>query len=275
MTDRTEWEGRVGRKWAEEWPRTDRSFAPLTRRLLAELANERPRQVLDIGCGAGELSFALARMHPSADIVGLDVCEPLVAAARERSAGLPNTAFEVADAANWHGGGFAPELLVSRHGVMFFPDSVEAFTHLARLAAPSARLVFSCFRDRNHNAWATEIASLISTDTTPPETDQPGPFAFADANRVERILADAGWDDIAFERADFAYVAGAGDDPLEDAATFFSSIGPGARAASELKGSEREDFDGRLRSLLARRCVNGTVSFPASAWIITARLRQD
>ena len=55
MTDRSEWQGRVGRKWAEEWPRTDRSFAPLTERLLAVLADERPRQVLDIGCGAGEL----------------------------------------------------------------------------------------------------------------------------------------------------------------------------------------------------------------------------
>ncbi|WP_120715828.1 class I SAM-dependent methyltransferase [Tsuneonella amylolytica] len=272
MTDRTEWEGRVGRKWAEEWPRTDRSFAPLTERLLAVLVDERPRQVLDIGCGAGELSLALARMYPSAEVLGLDVSEPLVAAARERTGELPNISFEVADAATWRRDGFAPDLLVSRHGVMSFADPVGAFSHLASIAAPSARLVFSCFRNREHNPWATKIANLTTTDAPSSQSDEPGPFAFANPDRVERILAEAGWEGVEFEPVDFAYVAGAGDDALQDAATFFKSIGPAARAASELKGSEREDFDNRLRSLLTERCIDGTISFPASAWIVSARL---
>jgi len=34
MTDASEWQGRVGASWAAEWRRTDRSFAPLTERLL-------------------------------------------------------------------------------------------------------------------------------------------------------------------------------------------------------------------------------------------------
>lgn len=150
MTEKLEWEGRVGRSWAGEWRRTDRSFAALTRRLVAAAAAEPFARALDIGCGAGEVSLALAERRPDGQVVGVDVSEDLLAVARERAEGRArapgSVAFECADAAGWSRPGFAPDLLVSRHGVMFFADPVAAFAHLAAIAAPGARLAFTCFR---------------------------------------------------------------------------------------------------------------------------------
>ena len=61
MTTGSDWRAQVGRTWAENYRLTDRSFAGLTERLLARIGGCEGQNVLDIGCGAGELSLAVAR----------------------------------------------------------------------------------------------------------------------------------------------------------------------------------------------------------------------
>ncbi|MEC7161953.1 MAG: class I SAM-dependent methyltransferase, partial [Pseudomonadota bacterium] len=119
MTDQSEWTGKVGNVWADEWRRTDRSFGPVTERLL-QVAQATPfAQALDIGCGAGEISVDLAKGAPSSRVLGVDISDDLLDVARARSSNLPNLRFELADAASWMAGeAEKPDLLVSRHGVM-------------------------------------------------------------------------------------------------------------------------------------------------------------
>ena len=73
MTDSSEWVGRVGTAWAEEWRRTDRSFGALTDRLLDPAAIGTFDGALDIGCGAGELVGRLAGRRPAARVAGIDI----------------------------------------------------------------------------------------------------------------------------------------------------------------------------------------------------------
>lgn len=271
MTDRRDWEGRTGRKWADEWRRTDRAFAGLTDRLLARVRSMTTTHVLDIGCGAGELSLAIAREHPEAEVVGVDIAAPLVDAARSRGENLPSARFILADAAT-----FAPErpcdLIVSRHGVMFFDDPPVAFAHLRKVAAPSASLLFSCFRDRSLNQWASEIAALLPPGAVaPPVARAPGPFAFSEPEYVSQILEAAGWTGVNFEPIDFAYVAGSGGDAVADALSFFLSIGPAAAAAPELDPAERAAFVGRLERYLDDQRDDAIVALAAAAWIVEAR----
>jgi SAM-dependent methyltransferase len=272
--DRGEWEGRVGRKWAEEWRRTDRSFAGLTDRLLARASARPLARVLDVGCGAGETTLALARGHPNAQFTGLDISEQLIEVARERAAHLANATFLVADAGSWRVSQFAPDLIVSRHGVMFFNDPVAAFANLAKGAAPDARLVFSCFRDRSENPWAERVAALLPEGSVEqPAPDAPGPFAFADRYRVQGILETAGWQEVSFEAVDFAYVAGTGEDAVDDAVSYFQSIGPAARAIIGLDETARAAFSEKLRRYLSANAQGPLVALPGAAWIVAARTR--
>ncbi len=270
MTDASEWRGRVGESWAAQWRRTDRSFGPLTEHLLARTREFSFDAVLDIGCGAGELSLAIARGRPHVEVTGIDIAGPLVTVARERGTHLPNVSFEVADAAGWQPD-TPPQLLVSRHGVMFFDDPVAAFGHLCGVSAPNAGLMFSCFRAVGENPFFSEVGRLLPGSEPPTDPHAPGPFAFADRQRVEGVLSDAGWREIDFEPYDFAMIAGAGDDPVEDAVGYFSTIGPAARAASEMDADERERFLARVRELAARNRHEGIVSLRAAVWIVTAR----
>src|SRR5690554_3555364 len=85
-----EWVGRTGDSWAAEWRRTDRSFTMLTERLLQRSRDTVFESALDVGCGAGELSLAMARSRPDCRVVGVDISPPLVATARERGANRRN-----------------------------------------------------------------------------------------------------------------------------------------------------------------------------------------
>lgn len=266
-----EWQGRTGDAWAAEWRRTDRSFGALTDRLLERSRDVAFRHVLDVGCGAGELSLALARGRPGCRVTGVDISPQLVAAARDRGANLLNAEFVVADAAAWRPSGPRPDLVVSRHGVMFFADPVAAFANIAAGATDGAGLLFSCFRDPALNPFMSDVARLLPPPATPADPHAPGPFAFADREHVQAILAQAGWTDIAFEPFDFAMVVGAGEDPVEDAMAYFGSIGPAARARLDLPAREFEAFRQRLQALAQASRDGGIVAMGAAAWIVTAR----
>lgn len=269
MTAAADWRSRVGDVWAAEWRRTDRSLADLSRHLDAAIpaaAPAGPGDVLDIGCGAGATSLALATARPDLAVTGIDLSEPLIEVARSR---VPTARFEVADAAH-DPLDLVPDLLVSRHGVMFFADPVAAFTRLRAAAAPGAALVFSCFRDRALNAFAGDLVEeVIGERPVDPPGYAPGPFAFAPRDRVERLLAQAGWTAVSATSVDFAYVAGAGDDPVADAVDFLTRIGPLASAIAAAPDGAR--LRARLADALCAYRTGSHVQLPAAAWIWRAQ----
>ncbi|NCP23520.1 MAG: class I SAM-dependent methyltransferase [Erythrobacter sp.] len=273
MTGESEWTGRVGGTWAREWERTDRSFGSLTTRLLDPAAIGAISSALDIGCGAGEVAIALAARHPEAAITGLDISQELLSVARERGSVLGNLAFREGDAARWtpDGPADAPDLLISRHGVMFFDDPVGAFSHLRTVAAKRVRLRFSCFRERAENEWVSLLQSVTPANSPPSDPHAPGPFAFGEEQRVREIMSAAGWRDVALEPYDYAMIAGEGEDALVQAVAYFQRIGPAASAIADLTGAAHEQAIEDLRAMLAKHQSDGRVALPASAWIVTAR----
>lgn len=270
MTGAFDWQGRVGNVWAAEARRTDRSFAELTSHLHAAVMNAAPQRgkAIDIGCGAGETALALARAKPELTVVGIDLSEGLLDVARSKVGSLANVSFIRGDAVSTvqH---YAPvDLYASRHGVMFFDDPAEAFTAFNAAASPDCRLVFSCFRDWTLNGFAYEMRRL--SEDVAPKDGAPGPFAFADRDRVARLLRETGWKNAQAEAVDISYIAGEGDDPVGDAVSFMRRIGPASRVIAEAENDRRPALIDELRNICERNLTGSRVTFPAAAWIWSA-----
>ncbi|QKS00669.1 class I SAM-dependent methyltransferase [Sphingomonas sp. CL5.1] len=287
MTEAIEWRGRVGNVWADEWRLTDMSFAALAKPLDAAVAAAAPErgQALDIGCGAGITTFALAGARPHLDILGVDLSERLVAVAAERGEGREHVAFRAADVTRFtdepgQAGRF--DFAFSRHGVMFFADPVAGFRSIRRLLRPGAALVFSCFADLARNPWVTRITGIAadeeSANASPTQAGAayaPGPFAFADPALVGDVLSQAGFIPGAPRLVDYAYRAGEGPDAAAQALHFFQRIGPAARMLATIEPDARPAILRRLAALLADHMRDGVVEFPAAAWIWTARADEN
>jgi SAM-dependent methyltransferase len=271
MTAAYDWRGAVGDVWAEEWRRTDLSLAPVNEALVTEAiatCGDRPL-ILDVGCGAGATSLALADALPGAQITGVDLSEALIAVARERAGGRAR--FDVGDASTWAPEQAGFDLIVSRHGVMFFEDPVGAFGNIRALARPGGRLVFSCFRDRGENEWVRAMRPLFerfAPEALAAPEPSAGPFAFADPARIETILTRAGLATPEIAPLDFGFTVGVGEDPIGDAVAYFRRVGPIAAMLATLDKAARGAAVDQLAAIVAGFEISGRVTFGAAAWIV-------
>jgi ubiquinone/menaquinone biosynthesis C-methylase UbiE len=195
------WNGEAGRAWVEAQPLVDRVLAPFERVLVDEARAAGARNVLDVGCGTGATTLALAATAGAC--TGVDISAPMLEAARARAreASSPAT-FVHADAAThpFEPGTF--DLVASRFGVMFFEDPVAAFANLRRATTPGGALRVIVWRSREENEFMTlaeRAAAPVLGDRMPApdgdEEEKTGQFAFAGERRVRSILDAAGWRD--------------------------------------------------------------------------------
>lgn len=267
------WNEKGGRDWTELQGRMDHNLSRIHAAVMAFAAPGPGEAVLDIGCGTGATSLELAdAVGASGRVKGVDISEPMLALAAKRATGRANMSFEVADA---QAAAFTPEydLLFSRFGVMFFDDPVGAFTNLRTALKPGGRLVFVCWRTAKENLWASAplgAARPFLPETPSPDPLAPGPFAFADPQRIRGILAAAGFRDVGIETFDGVMPMGP-DIALIAAQTL--QLGPLARAAAEVDDATRAKIaDAVKKTMEAYRTTAGEVEPPVACWLVSARV---
>src|ERR1700759_5326178 len=83
------WNGPVGERWAAFQPVLDKSLSAISDAVLAFAAARAGERVLDVGCGTGTTTYALAKaVGPSGNVTGVDISRPMLAVARSRGAGV-------------------------------------------------------------------------------------------------------------------------------------------------------------------------------------------
>lgn len=269
----TYWNEGAGPTWADLQVPLDRQLAPLGHAAMAALSPKSGERILDIGCGAGDTSLELARMvAPDGRVTGADISHTLLEVARRRTGGQAGVRFVEADVQTY---GFEPsgfDAVFSRFGVMFFADPTAAFANIRRALKPDGRLAFVCWRTPAENPimslpMAAALAALPSSATAPPPAPgAPGPFAFADPDRVRSILAEAGFSDVVLTPTDMK--VGGGD--LQTVLAMSLKIGPLGALLREHPG-HREGAVEAVRQALAAHDGPDGVKLGSATWVVTAR----
>jgi SAM-dependent methyltransferase len=268
------WNGPAGQHWTDRQPMQDVLLAPVSR-ILIERAGAKPgERVLDVGCGCGATTIAFAeRVAPSGFAFGVDISVPMLARARQLAPkGLPLD-FVLADATVYPFDPAGFELLASRFGVMFFAEPAVAFANMRRALVPSGRLAFACWREPRENPWMmTPLQAVYQHVPKLPQLgpEDPGPFAFASEQRVQRILGEAGFTHIAMEPCNLALDLAIGRG-LEAAVETALEIGPSSRALAGHPPEVLEAAKNSIHEALTPFVRGQSVPLPASIWIVTAR----
>lgn len=267
------WNGPGGQRWTDRQQMQDVLLAPVAD-ILIDRANVRAgERIVDIGCGCGAVAIALAeKVGREGRVLGVDVSAPMLQRARQVAPKDAPVDFVLADATVYP---FEPEsadLLVSRFGVMFFAEPAVSFANMRKALWRSGRLTFVCWREPRENPWLmTPLQAVYQHVPKLPQLgpEDPGPFSFASEQRVQRILAQAGFSGVAMEPRDLALdiAIGRGLDAAVESAL---EIGPASRALEGQPAELREDSKQSIRQALAPFTRGQSVLLPAAIWIVTA-----
>lgn len=267
------WNAAAGKTWARFQQQLDRQIEPLGLEAMRRLAPASGERILDVGCGCGQTSMQLAdRVGASGRVVGVDVSSPMLEVALHRAHGYSpgRLEFRQADAEVADLGGESFDAVYSRFGVMFFGDPHAAFLNIRRSLKRGGRLGFVCWRPLQENEWMLvplQAALAFLPPLPPPDPTAPGPFAFADANRVRAMLLGAGFRDVSIDAFDAAVGAGDLDETLE----LTLRVGPLGAALRE-HPERKAALSGAVRQALAMHMSARGVQMNAAAWIVRAGL---
>ncbi len=195
------WNDVVGPLWVAWEEENECHTGPFGEAALAVAGAQPSQHVLDVGCGCGSTSVALAAaVGPAGEVLGIDLSAVMLERARRRAveAGAGQVTFRQEDAQGADLGADRFDLVFSRFGVMFFAEPVSAFANLRRALRREGRLVFVCWQPPSANPWmaVANRAAAGLFGLTPPPHDAPGPFSLADPERIVSILDSAAYRDV-------------------------------------------------------------------------------
>jgi SAM-dependent methyltransferase len=244
------WKGASGNAWVELQAVMD----PVMEGFIPPLVEGLGGAVLDVGCGTGATTAAAAQVADR--VVGVDISEPMIEAARKRA---PALEFVVADAQTHPFEGF--DHVISRFGVMFFDDPVAAFTNLRRAGGALRAIVWRSAEENPFMTTAERAAAPLLQ--VPPRDPHAGQFAFGDGDRVRRILDAAGWRDVTLDPLDVECAL-----PVSALDTYLRRIGPTAIALQGADEATTQRVIERVRPAFEPYVQGDEVRYTAACWIV-------
>jgi SAM-dependent methyltransferase len=270
------WNKPGGSVWTEWQERMDLQLAPLGHAALDAMQLQPGERIIDVGCGCGDTTLQVATaIGREGTVVGLDISEPMLARATQRSSSLPNISFVAADAqvVSVEQLGGPADGIVSRFGVMFFADPVAAFTNMLSFVRPGGRLSFVCWQAPVSNSWMSmlgrELASMFPGQP-PVDPTAPGPFAFADPDRVRTILGAAGWSDVTVAPCVRAMKL-FGTDDFQTAVEGSLRLGGAGRLLVGATDEQKLQARGIAETVMRSMWTEGGGMVEGSCWVVTAR----
>jgi SAM-dependent methyltransferase len=161
------------------------------------------------------------------------------------------------------------DVLVSRFGVMFFRDPVDAFSRLRQAMRRDGDMHCIAWRGPQENPFMTtaeRAAAPLLPSLPARRPDGPGQFSFADPQRVRQILEKSGWSSITIEPLDVACTM-----PESDLVPYLTRLGPVGVLLQQVDGCLRRRIIEVVTAAFAPYLQDGEVRFTAACWRIAAR----
>ena len=200
-TTQQQWQAAAA-AWHRWGPTLAAWLGPATETML-DMAGVGPgKRVLDVAAGAGEQTLVAARrVGPSGHVLATDISANILefAAAEARGAGLTNVETRVMDGENLgelEAGSF--HAVVSRVGLIYFPDQQKALTGMRRALEPGGRIAAIVYSTAESNRFFSIPISIIRkrAQLPPPLAGQPGPFSLGGPGVLEAAYQRAGFREI-------------------------------------------------------------------------------
>ncbi len=268
------WNGPAGRAWVELQELLDQLYRPFEDLLVDAVPAGSQGQVLDVGCGTGSTTLAVARrLGAEGRCTGIDISDPMIAVAKARVErdGTPATFI----CANAQVHTFEPasfDTIMSRFGVMFFDDPVRAFANLRVAARDQATLRFIAWRGASDNPFMTtaeRAAAPLLPNLPPRQVDAPGQFAFANDHRVRSILEASGWAEIDIQPLDVDCTL-----PERELVRYLTRVGPVGMTLQGADDRTRAQVVETVRPAFDPYVHGSEVRFTAACWLVGARADQ-
>lgn len=233
--------------------------------LLARIDMDAPKTIVDLGCGAGNISRVLAARWPQAEIIGVDSSVDMLNKARDRAP--LRVRFERHDIGRWRPTS-PPDVIYSNAALHWLDDHGKLFPRLLDDLAPGGTLAAQM--PRNHRApshtcmveaaeagpWRATLAPILRTDPVHE------PEFYYDALAPHAVSVDL-W------HTEYVHVL-SGVDPVVEW-TKGSALKP---LLDALEDAARESFLDAYRRRIRRaypRRPDGTTLFPFRRLFIVAR----
>ncbi|WP_406418214.1 class I SAM-dependent methyltransferase [Streptomyces sp. NBC_01614] len=264
------WSGASGNAWVDTQALLDDMLRPFEELLIGAMPAGQAGQVLDVGCGTGGTTVAVARLlGPAGSCVGIDISEPMITAARARAEreGTP-VSFIQADAQEHAFEPAAFDAVISRFGVMFFNDPVRAFANLRGAAKDGAALRCVVWRGPAENPFMTtaeRAAAPLLPNLPARRPDEPGQFAFADSDRLQRVLTESGWAGIDIRPVDVPCTL-----PERELVRYFTRLGPVGQVLHEADDQTRARVVETVRAAFDSFVQGTEVRFTSACWMVSA-----
>jgi SAM-dependent methyltransferase len=204
-TTREQWQSAAS-AWHGWGPLLGQWLGPATE-LMLDLADARPgSRVLDIAAGAGEQTLTAARrVGPTGSVLATDIAPNLLALAAEdaRQAGLTNVETRVMDGENLELEDASFDVVISRVGLIYFPDQQRALREMLRVLKPGGRVGAIVYSTPENNTFFSVPVSIIRrrAQLPPPLAGQPGPFSLGAPGVLQAAFTQAGFIDVECQTA--------------------------------------------------------------------------
>jgi len=158
-------------------------------------------RVLDIAAGAGEQSITTAKkVGLSGYVLATDISSNILEYATQmaQQAGVNNIDTKVMDGENLTLEDETFDAVISRVGLIYFPDQQKALKEMLRVLKPGGKVAAIVYSTPEKNKFFSVPVSIIRNRAKlpPPLPGQPGPFSLGAEGVIEKAFSQAGFKNV-------------------------------------------------------------------------------